>query len=115
VTYEGLHGRWRMANSGECGAAWTAWNVRDKKGDGALHIGVVLRMKQTTTGRHGGTGRRRRLQAALREQRQDSLAHLGPATTVNGATAEKLLTAPRAREWRGAGCGKGRSRGSASA
>jgi hypothetical protein len=57
VTYEGLHGRWRTANSGERGAAWTAWNARDKKGNGALHLGVV---KQTTTGRHGGADRRRR-------------------------------------------------------
>jgi hypothetical protein len=57
VTYEGLHGRWQTANSDERGAAWTAWNARNKKGNGALHLGVV---KQTTTERHGGADRRRR-------------------------------------------------------
>jgi hypothetical protein len=54
VTYEGLHSRRRTDNSGKRRAAWTAWNARDKRGDGALHPGVVLHVKQMTSGRHGG-------------------------------------------------------------
>jgi hypothetical protein len=52
--YRGLHGRWRTANSGERGAAQTAWKARNKTGDGALHLGVVLGVKQMTTGSTAG-------------------------------------------------------------
>jgi hypothetical protein len=69
VTYEGLHGRWRTANSGERGAARTAWKARNKTGDGALHLGVVLRVKQMTTGRHGVADRRRRSRRRRRSGR----------------------------------------------
>jgi hypothetical protein len=69
VTYEGLHGRWRTTNSSERGAARTTWKARNKTGDGALHLGVVLRVKQTMTGRHGGANRRRRSRRRWRSGR----------------------------------------------